>query len=299
MNKIKSALCCGLAVGSILLCGAAANAQSSRMSGRVVYDRQTGEPVQQIDGEEAPVPAPAVEPEPAATPAPQAQQYEYDTSGQPGMVYGDYCPDCQTAGCPTCAPRPGFGFRVRQFVDWFNPCGMCTHSPDHGFCPPAKRPIYRQPVAYQNYYAQQAAAQQAGYNQVNPAAYQGYQPTSVYWPTDTTQLGYYYQQVPQWWPNRDMYPPVPNPNAWHQHACGPNCGPCGTGTPNRVGARPVILPYPGAAGYCPSCQQGYEQQMEAPTQDQEGVVPAPSNPTPAEANLRPLYSQPALVPLTR
>ncbi|MCA9031995.1 MAG: hypothetical protein KDA66_14365, partial [Planctomycetaceae bacterium] len=102
MNKIKSALCCGLAVGSILLCGAAANAQSSRMSGRVVFDRQTGEPVTQVADE-----APA---EQEAVPAPQATDdssaYSYADAGSTSQ--GAYCPDCQVAGCPTCAPRPGF-----------------------------------------------------------------------------------------------------------------------------------------------------------------------------------------------
>jgi hypothetical protein len=35
-------------------------------------------------------------------------------------------------------------------------------------------------------------------------------------PTDTTQLGFYYQQVPYWQPVAGMVPAAPNPNDWHQ-----------------------------------------------------------------------------------
>ena len=38
-------------------------------------------------------------------------------------------------------------------------------------------------------------------------------------PTDTTQLGYYYQTVPRWHPNPNMVPPAPNPRQWHQPLC--------------------------------------------------------------------------------
>jgi hypothetical protein len=38
----------------------------------------------------------------------------------------------------------------------------------------------------------------------------------VYMPTDTTQLGFYYQRVPQWLPNPAMYPGVPRPNEWNR-----------------------------------------------------------------------------------
>jgi hypothetical protein len=38
----------------------------------------------------------------------------------------------------------------------------------------------------------------------------------VYMPTDTTQLGFYYQHVPYWQPVYGMVPAAPNPNDWHQ-----------------------------------------------------------------------------------
>jgi hypothetical protein len=37
----------------------------------------------------------------------------------------------------------------------------------------------------------------------------------VYMPTDTTQLGYYYQHVPHWHAYQGMVPPVPRPIDWH------------------------------------------------------------------------------------
>ena len=40
----------------------------------------------------------------------------------------------------------------------------------------------------------------------------------VYMPTDTTQLGFYYQQVPYWQPVAGMVPVAPNPNDWHAAA---------------------------------------------------------------------------------
>ncbi|VAX38216.1 hypothetical protein MNBD_PLANCTO02-3269 [hydrothermal vent metagenome] len=37
----------------------------------------------------------------------------------------------------------------------------------------------------------------------------------IFTPTDTTQLGYYYQHVPVWQPNPRMIPPEPHPATWH------------------------------------------------------------------------------------
>ncbi len=36
-------------------------------------------------------------------------------------------------------------------------------------------------------------------------------------PTDTTQLGYYYQKVPTWVPVPGMIPPPPQPEEWHHY----------------------------------------------------------------------------------
>lgn len=51
---------------------------------------------------------------------------------------------------------------------------------------------------------------------------------SVYQPTDTTQLGYYYHKVPTWQPQPGRLPGVPNPAMFHSRICPNNCygAPC-------------------------------------------------------------------------
>lgn len=49
----------------------------------------------------------------------------------------------------------------------------------------------------------------------------------VYLPTDTTQLGYYYQHVPTWVPKPRMIPPYPYPSNFHRIDRPPTAtGPC-------------------------------------------------------------------------
>ena len=49
----------------------------------------------------------------------------------------------------------------------------------------------------------------------NPAPRVQHRAPTVYMPTDTTQLGYYYQHVPTWHSYQGMLPPVPRPADWH------------------------------------------------------------------------------------
>ncbi|MFM7057439.1 MAG: hypothetical protein ACKO2P_11020, partial [Planctomycetota bacterium] len=51
---------------------------------------------------------------------------------------------------------------------------------------------------------------------------------SVYQPTDTTQLGYYYHKVPTWQCQPGRVPGVPNPALFHARICPTNCygAPC-------------------------------------------------------------------------
>lgn len=88
------------------------------------------------------------------------------------------------------------------------------HWPDYGYARIQKNPIHRMPVQYYRYW---------------PARWYG-EPGSgiaphalrfpvIYTPTDTTQLGVYYQQVPQWLPNPAMLPPAPWPTQWHRREC--------------------------------------------------------------------------------
>lgn len=91
---------------------------------------------------------------------------------------------------------------------WLNahsPYHRCTVPPDHGFAPPAQRPIWPTPALYGRMFAGQPGAA------VDPA----YRHPMVYMPTDTTQLGFYYQQVPYWQWRPGMIPDVPHPDEWH------------------------------------------------------------------------------------
>ncbi|QDU12139.1 hypothetical protein [Gimesia aquarii] len=87
----------------------------------------------------------------------------------------------------------------------------CHTSPGHGWCPPSAQSIQRTPVQYQRYYSNQFMGQPG------PTAAVNY--PQVYMPTDTTQLGFYYQRVPSWQPRSGMIPPPPNPNMYHTRDC--------------------------------------------------------------------------------
>ncbi|MBX3441169.1 MAG: hypothetical protein KF774_02090 [Planctomyces sp.] len=140
------------------------------------------------------------------------------------------CPSgaCPTGGCPTgcrksCCIKPCRCCRhcVYGFLSWLDPHGKCTYSPDHGWSPPGKVAIWRKPVAYHKFYPDAWTGQSTGAPEMRAR--------HILYPTDTTQLGYYYQHVPYWQPNPGMYPPAPNPNDWHQPLCGAANGICETG----------------------------------------------------------------------
>ncbi|WP_437192261.1 hypothetical protein [Planctomicrobium sp. SH527] len=120
----------------------------------------------------------------SGTPAPATIQPVPESGayyGQPGE-YSD-CPDGRWGG------------RHGQNGRWFSP--------------PVKRPIYRQGVSYYKNWPNGWAGTQGGPAPTN------YQYPTVYMPTDTTQLGYYYQHVPYWQPRQGMVPVPPIPREWH------------------------------------------------------------------------------------
>lgn len=132
-----------------------------------------------------------------------------------GYAFGlsGYCPfgGAHCKGCGTCGGK--LSMSMRKILAWVDPCsGVCSYSPMHGFTPPGKRPYFRQPVSYQHNYP-------ASWTGGVPSGYHGHRP-AVYTPTDTTQLGYYYQKVPTWVPVPGMIPPAPQPGEWHYY--GPN-----------------------------------------------------------------------------
>ena len=89
-----------------------------------------------------------------------------------------------------------------------------TYAAGHGWARPTPHPIVRNPVEYQRFWPTKWYGQPGGGVSANAQSY-----PSVYMPTDTTQLGYYYQVAPQWRPNPGMIPPAPWPPNWHAREC--------------------------------------------------------------------------------
>jgi hypothetical protein len=95
---------------------------------------------------------------------------------------------------------------------WLPFDGAATHSPDYGWVRPVKFPIRPVPVEYHRYWP----TRWYGEPGTVPPAPTYRQFPMVFMPTDTTQLGYYYQRAPIGWrPNPGMIPPPPWPTDWH------------------------------------------------------------------------------------
>jgi hypothetical protein len=146
-----------------------------------------------------------------------AQSVEQVGGHRFGPVAGDYpTGSCPTGGCPTGSCPNGVGQDCQSgfcqgcrggcFHGHFGE-HYCKHSPDYGYAPPTKYPLHRRGVEYTNYFPQKWYGAGADYSQ-SPAP-------MVYQPTDTTQLGYYYQHVPFWQPMPNRLPPRPIPSQWH------------------------------------------------------------------------------------
>ncbi len=114
------------------------------------------------------------------------------------------CPECRFCPhgvpyheCPHCEPTDAQIRRYRRRHGLVYP-------PDYGWSPPTTFPIAHVGVDYAHQFP-------ASYYGLSRAA--GVARPMVYWPTDTTQLGYTYQHVPRWMPT--PIPPVPHPEQWH------------------------------------------------------------------------------------
>lgn len=89
--------------------------------------------------------------------------------------------------------------------------------PDAGWAPPAFYPVNRDAAWYATWHPQTPyGAPGGGFVAQYPQVYQ---------PTDTTQLGFTYQNVPTWQSRTDRIPPVPRPGAFHSRSC--PCQPAG------------------------------------------------------------------------
>jgi hypothetical protein len=121
---------------------------------------------------------------------------------------GGYVNNYNNGGCPTGDCQYGNGNACQHgpcFHGFFQE-RYCKNSPDHGYSPPAKYPLQRRGVQYNQYFPNQ-------WYGAPGASYQG--APVVYQPTDTTQLGFHYQHVPFWQPNPSVMPQRPVPAQWH------------------------------------------------------------------------------------
>lgn len=137
----------------------------------------------------------------------------------PSCRANDACPSCPQQSCPTCPQqcdscpgycRTGCGHEccLKPIVKWALCCDYYILPPDYGWNSPVKVPVVRRGVTYYRYWPEQWY----GTGSAPAGQYRSY--PQVYSPTDTTQLGYTYQQVPYWQPaNRLPQPPVPS--QWH------------------------------------------------------------------------------------
>ncbi len=126
-------------------------------------------------------------------------------------------------------------------------------APGRGWCAPGKVPVVRERVSYWKYYPNYWS----GYG---PGPATPYHPM-VYTPTDTAQLGFYYQHAPHWTAQPWRVPGPPHPAYWHNRYCG-RCRAGNTG--------PFTPAHPVQYGYI----SGQPLQEAAPSED--------NGPTPAE-----------------
>jgi len=217
----------------------------------------------------------------------QGGQAQGSTSG--GYSEGE-CPNCQSGS--SCGYRGCGGMQPRGYVNgvlgWLNPwSGVGTYSPDHGYAPPGKvHTPHPQQVAYNK------AFPDSWTGQPGAGGMGGQRAVAIYMPTDTTQLGYYYQAAPRWHANPGMTPPTPVPSQWHRDLCqgqgqcrGQGCRMCrGQGQGNCPNCR-------GNSSY-PQLQPGEQIVSEGAIQNQP--QPAEPNPAPAMESIpQPLIQDPA------
>jgi hypothetical protein len=137
--------------------------------------------------------------------------------------------------------------------------------PTTGWNAPGRIAMARMWVPYHKFYPNAWTGQPVGPQARLPV---------IYTPTDTTQLGYYYQHVPHWHSYANMIPPVPRPVDWHYMYHTPR----------------VVRNVRYAA---PSEELGQPRPMPTPA----GEQPAP--PPPSQSNLDKSAAAPELLPLMK
>ena len=210
-----------------------------------------------------------------------AQNYGYSSgyggyggSCQTGSCQSGSCQHCGGGGCGHCGQHT---HHLGNLLGYLDPNGPCMHSPDYGWQEPAKVRMWNRSVAYRKQFPDAWTGQQG-------ATGSGPRPMQVGMPTDTTQLGYYYQQVPTWRPNPAMLPPVPQPGQYHRYPQGNgNCGQSGHQGGQLFGSSIEMAPTYGASpvygGMEGSVDQGnviYSTPQENTVRPSEPIHSAPS-----------------------
>lgn len=167
------------------------------------------------------------------------------------------------ANCPSC--------QQSMIVDGqgYGNCRNCNRrGRGIGWCPPGKIRIRRERVQFNKYYPNY-------WSGAGPGIPQQYAPM-VHTPTDTTQLGFYYQHAPSWTAQPWRIPGPAHPAAWHN----PYCGSCRNGGYN-YGNGPVYYEQtsPAAPELAPEPEAEKPQasiQLQTPTVS-FGTLPVPSD----------------------
>jgi hypothetical protein len=130
--------------------------------------------------------------------------------------------------------------------------------PTTGWVPPGRYIMHRHWVPYYKFFPNSWTGQPTPVPQVRLPM--------VYMPTDTTQLGYYYQHVPHWHAYSGMVPPVPRPMDWHAKY---QAYPTATPTTYRVVPKedlgePGTMPEPGVQPAPPPPVQDLDKSAASP-----------------------------------
>lgn len=183
------------------------------------------------------------------------------------------CGVCGSAHC--CNPHHA---KLMHALHWLSPYHSgCTQSPDSGWAPPGHFPCQRVAATYRKWFPDAWTGQPSN---VDP----NFRYPMVYQPTDTTQLGYYYQRVPQWMPRRGMIPPTPHPDEFHT----PDLGTCYRGVVNVGHGCPT--------GGCPPHGDVYTDVSTSygdggSYESYDESIQYDSSPTPIESHSAPIESE--------
>ena len=183
-------------------------------------------------------------------------------------------------GCNPYCGRCGLSCLLNKL----SPYHVCTYSPDHGWAAPLERPMGASPASYRRMFPAKWTGEAVD---VDPS----FRHPTVYMPTDTTQLGYYYQHTPFWRSRDNMIPPVPQPEQWHT----PDVGVSFSGWEGVQGCPAGALLEGGSSE--PSTPT--EEATPVPMMESNPAQPEPAPAPPTETSVGKTAAVPQLVPVPR